>query len=459
MKKLLIILVIGMILAGCSKDEDSTSKANDETEEVKETEEESTDMKTTEESETETEAEEIPGLGDLEIKLHGKAIIDEDKIIVEGESNLLPGSRLFSNGISDDGFASATFIDGAEVMDDGSFSFEFSGVGKSTTVKLKVVNNREETIEQYGEFLENATGPQVYLTDTHGVFEVKVEFHIDVMEEMPYTIPIEIPEWNEKPDNYGEPEVWMEAEVDSDHRYLYFHGTSNLMEGAQVGGNLMHESGIIVPFSFGHTRVNPDGTFEFRVPYTTLRQGMYMPIRYQPDRNTWEDVIAVYGEQGENLKGDLIEQDGDSQYAELIVKLDVPDFEPPEDVGLTVEEEEVKIQMPDDLLFDFDDSELKPEAKNTLEDVIKDLQKLDADTTIEINGHTDNVGQPDYNMELSEKRANAVWDYLKKNGNVSGLDVEVAGYGETEPIASNEDKEGQDRNRRVEIVINPKKGN
>ncbi|GAA1074041.1 hypothetical protein GCM10009576_099230 [Streptomyces rhizosphaericus] len=112
--------------------------------------------------------------------------------------------------------------------------------------------------------------------------------------------------------------------------------------------------------------------------------------------------------------------------------------------------------MPDDLLFDFDESSLKEDAKATLDDVIKDLQKLEDNTKIQINGHTDNVGEADYNLKLSKERADAVWAYLKENGEVSGLDVEIEGYGDTKPIASNKDEEGQERNRRVEIVINPK---
>nr|WP_223280493.1 OmpA family protein [Virgibacillus halodenitrificans] len=112
--------------------------------------------------------------------------------------------------------------------------------------------------------------------------------------------------------------------------------------------------------------------------------------------------------------------------------------------------------MPDHLLFDFDKSELKPEAKKILDKVIQDLQELEEGTDIQINGHTDNVGDSDYNQELSKERADAVWNYLKKNGDLNGLQVEKQGYGDTKPIASNKDEDGQEKNRRVEIVINPK---
>ena len=69
--------------------------------------------------------------------------------------------------------------------------------------------------------------------------------------------------------------------------------------------------------------------------------------------------------------------------------------------------------------------------------------------------HTDNVGESDNNMNLSEERAHAVWDYMREQGKVDALDVHITGYGDTKPIASNEEEDGRSKNRRVEIVINP----
>lgn len=453
MKQFFMILLVAIFISACSQTEDNSDKTVEE-DAVAEAQDNDIEKNAAENEQEEDEA--ASDLGDLEVKLSGEATVEEDKITIEGESNLLPGTKIWSSGVTDAGFGSSTFTDTAEVQDDGSFLFEFKEVKNSTYVTLKLYNNNNETAAHYGEHLEKVEGPQVYVTDTHGEFEAKADFHIDINKEKPYTIPIEIPEWEEEADDYGDPDIWMEAEVDSDHQYLYFYGKSNLMEGSQVGGNLMKASGIIDAFSSGFTRINPDGSFTLQVPYHKLEKGMYMPISYQPQRNTWEDVVAAYGEHGEKLKGDLVEKDDKDQYAELIVELDGPDFDLPEDAGLTVDEDEIKIQMPDDLLFDFDESKLKSDAKGTLDDVIGDLKKLDDDTRIDINGHTDNTGDADYNMGLSKKRANAVWNYLEKHGEVDKLDVQIEGYGDTKPIASNEDEEGQERNRRVEIVINPK---
>lgn len=73
-----------------------------------------------------------------------------------------------------------------------------------------------------------------------------------------------------------------------------------------------------------------------------------------------------------------------------------------------------------------------------------------------INGHTDNVGNKDYNMELSEKRAESVKDYLQGELETSEATFSTNGYGDTKPIASNDTENGQAKNRRVEIVIHLK---
>ena len=70
---------------------------------------------------------------------------------------------------------------------------------------------------------------------------------------------------------------------------------------------------------------------------------------------------------------------------------------------------------------------------------------------IRITGHTDNIGTKDYNMKLSQRRADAVRDYLKSIG--IEKNVEAIGEGMSRPIADNRTKEGQAKNRRVEIEV------
>ncbi len=104
------------------------------------------------------------------------------------------------------------------------------------------------------------------------------------------------------------------------------------------------------------------------------------------------------------------------------------------------------------VFFDFDKSDLKPESRVELNRAIELLNKY-PNLKIEIAGHTDNIGNDSYNQKLSEKRANAVRDYLVSNGFSESRIVKVVGYGSSFPIESNETKEGRAKNRRVEFVI------
>ncbi|NLJ39642.1 MAG: OmpA family protein [Candidatus Atribacteria bacterium] len=72
-----------------------------------------------------------------------------------------------------------------------------------------------------------------------------------------------------------------------------------------------------------------------------------------------------------------------------------------------------------------------------------------------IDGHTDSVGSKEYNQELSVNRAKAVRDYFLTIENLINFQIEIHGYGESQPIAPNETEEGREKNRRVEIIIVP----
>ncbi len=111
---------------------------------------------------------------------------------------------------------------------------------------------------------------------------------------------------------------------------------------------------------------------------------------------------------------------------------------------------EEPIVLSADVLFDFDSSELRSEGIAEL-DRIADLMHEHPDTRIRIEGHTDSDGPESYNEDLSERRAQAVADYLANNRNISHDRMTVEGKGELEPIATNETSEGRQKNRRVEI--------
>ena len=103
--------------------------------------------------------------------------------------------------------------------------------------------------------------------------------------------------------------------------------------------------------------------------------------------------------------------------------------------------------------FEFDKSSLTAGARDTLQTVVTTLKNF-PDAKIEIQGHTDWIGSDAYNQALSERRANSVRDYLVSQGIAAGR-ITTIGYGETQPVATNETAVGRALNRRVVIIEVP----
>lgn len=111
-----------------------------------------------------------------------------------------------------------------------------------------------------------------------------------------------------------------------------------------------------------------------------------------------------------------------------------------------------------DCLFDFDKSELNVRAEKILGKVGPVLQKYPGHQ-VEIDGHTDSIGEEAYNQELSERRAATVKSWLVEHGFLQAADASTKGFGETCPVARNTYTDGTDypqgrqKNRRVEICV------
>ena len=99
--------------------------------------------------------------------------------------------------------------------------------------------------------------------------------------------------------------------------------------------------------------------------------------------------------------------------------------------------------------FDFDKCNLRPDAVEILNNAVGVLKSNDLRVSVE--GHTDAVGTDAYNQKLSECRAKVVYDYLQSNGVDSGKLAGSKGFGETQPIDTNETAEGRANNRRTEL--------
>ena len=104
------------------------------------------------------------------------------------------------------------------------------------------------------------------------------------------------------------------------------------------------------------------------------------------------------------------------------------------------------------ILFETGSAQIKIESQKQLKEIASALASKELkNATIQIEGHTDSVGDPKYNMRLSFKRAQAVYDYLSKSG-IRADRLTYTGKGDTEPIADNKDDTGKRLNRRVDFV-------
>jgi outer membrane protein OmpA-like peptidoglycan-associated protein len=119
---------------------------------------------------------------------------------------------------------------------------------------------------------------------------------------------------------------------------------------------------------------------------------------------------------------------------------------------------ETTIELPADVLFDFDKSDIRPDAAMALKEAARILSEQ-AKGPVRIEGHTDSKGSASYNQTLSEARANSVKQWLIDKEGLSGMSFAIKGFGATKPAAPNtnpdgsDNPEGRQRNRRVALVF------
>ncbi len=129
-----------------------------------------------------------------------------------------------------------------------------------------------------------------------------------------------------------------------------------------------------------------------------------------------------------------------------------------QDLGAKVTDQEVRIDLASDVLFDFDKYSLRPEAAATLRKVGQVAASYPR-STMTIEGHTDGKGTHPYNMKLSEDRAVSVKIWLVQNAGIPSSRISTRGWGDTKPVVPNKKPDGSDdpmgrqKNRRVEIVL------
>jgi outer membrane protein OmpA-like peptidoglycan-associated protein len=156
---------------------------------------------------------------------------------------------------------------------------------------------------------------------------------------------------------------------------------------------------------------------------------------------------AVSDAQQDAAKANLHAQQADSEKAEMRARLSTQ-------LNLVLQTRDSArglIVNMSDVLFDTGKYSLKPGAREKLAKVAGILLAYPG-INVQVGGYTDNVGGDDMNQALSEQRAGSVRDYLVESG-VNSNSVTARGYGNTQPVATNDDATGRQQNRRVELVV------
>jgi outer membrane protein OmpA-like peptidoglycan-associated protein len=128
------------------------------------------------------------------------------------------------------------------------------------------------------------------------------------------------------------------------------------------------------------------------------------------------------------------------------------------DLGAQIRQTEIRVALPGDVLFDFDKTNLKPAAEETLKKLATIIRSKSKGSVL-INGYTDSKGNDSYNQKLSEGRANSVKQWLTTQGGISTVALQTKGFGKANPVAPNVRPDGSDnpdgraKNRRVEVII------
>ena len=129
-----------------------------------------------------------------------------------------------------------------------------------------------------------------------------------------------------------------------------------------------------------------------------------------------------------------------------------------QNIRLDESKSEIRIELAADVLFDFDKVDILPKAREALKQAAEVIQEK-AKGIVQIEGHTDSKGSDAYNQKLSERRANAVKDWLTNREGLKKVRFAARGFGAKKPVVpntkpdGNDDTEGRQKNRRVEIIF------
>ena len=168
-----------------------------------------------------------------------------------------------------------------------------------------------------------------------------------------------------------------------------------------------------------------------------------MEVSSKDDRKKGAIIGAIVGATAGNAIGQTLDQQAEDLRRDLNN----------DQVDVTNTGSELIVTMPQDILFTLNSAAVRSDLRRDLGVVAGNIQAY-PNSTILIEGHTDNTGSASYNQTLSQRRADSVAGVLMNNG-VPLARLRTLGRGEDEPVASNLSATGRAQNRRVEIVIRP----
>jgi len=122
------------------------------------------------------------------------------------------------------------------------------------------------------------------------------------------------------------------------------------------------------------------------------------------------------------------------------------------DLGAQETNLEIKVDLPADVLFDFDKADIRPDAAAALSKLATIIRAQPKGRT-RIEGHTDSKGDDAYNQKLSERRAESVKNWLVTKEGLDGARMTTKGWGETKPVAPNDTDANRQKNRRVQAIV------
>ncbi|MBE3554899.1 MAG: hypothetical protein IMW85_07905, partial [Thermicanus sp.] len=276
-----------------------------------------------------TPAQGTPGApedqGSYTIRMEGEIHEEDGKIVIEGKSNLLPGSRLRGH-ISGKGYGLMGYVDREEVQANGNYTLKITKPDIEDIIDIFVEFEPEEQQEKintyYGQKGEKMTGPLIYLydrmVDGKSVMFKKASLkkRLRLKDGDKIVGTFEQPTWD-RPADYGSTKVWITTEVKKDDAYVYVKGKSNLLEGCSIYAVMHVPDAILIGYGDGAT-TNPDGSFEMAIRYPKSYKEMEVSLEFRPNENSWESIRETYGEKGEKLEGPYVKKGSNGgKYVEI----------------------------------------------------------------------------------------------------------------------------------------------